>query len=206
MKRTITLILLLATAISIGLWLGGRSRAPTAHEVERSSMSLEFARALLPYRIAFRVFLGAVLLLTISGTGWAVVRWLNRRVDTFYADRAGLFPVRESRVGRARVFHDPNRAPTGTTVYAPRMPRLYVDHVLPDGGAFMQQQITTQAQAAQAFRAAVSSGGAIPIAPQLPFDPLADRRVSRPIPEVRTLDLEPSHIERLLIGDSSDAA
>jgi hypothetical protein len=206
MKRTITVILLLAIAVTLGLWLGGRSRAPTAHAVERSAMSLEFTRALLPYRIAFRVLLGALLLITAAGIGWAVIRWLNRRVDTFYPDSAGLYPIRESRVGRARIYHDPNRAPSGTTVYAPQTPQLHVDHVLSEGTAFMQQQITTQAQAAQAFRAAVSSGGAVPVAPQMPFDPLAERRVSRPLPEVRTLDLEPSHVERLLIEDSGDAA
>ena len=206
MKRTIVVILLLALAVVTGLWLGGRASTPDTYEVARSSMRLEFTRALLPYRIAFRVLLGAVLLLTVAGLGWGIVRLLHRRVDTVYPDRAGLYPIRESRVGRARVYHDPNRAPSGTTVYATRVPRLHVNHVLPEGGSFLQQQITTQAQAAQAFRAAVSSGGAIPVAPQLPFDPLADRRVSRPIPEVRTLDLEPSHIERLLIEEGSDAA
>ncbi|MBN1639612.1 MAG: hypothetical protein JXA09_00160 [Anaerolineae bacterium] len=212
MKRTITLIMLLAVALLAGLWLGGRSRTPDAHEVAQSSINLEFSRALFPYRIAFRVLLGAVLVLTLSGLGWGIVRLVHRRVDTVYADRAGLYPIREARVGRARIYHDPNRAPSGTTVYAPRLPRLHVEHVLPEGGALMQQQVTTQAQATQAFRAAVSSGGAIPLGsagpvpPQLPFDPLADRRVSRPIPEVQVLDLEPSHIERLLIEDGGDAA
>ena len=27
------------------------------------------------------------------------MRWLNRRADTVYPDRAGLYPIREGRVG-----------------------------------------------------------------------------------------------------------
>lgn len=195
MKRYLVLVLLLALAVGIGLWLGGRSRVPTVYEIERSSMRIELARALLPYRLAFRVVLGALLLLTLGGLGWGTVRWLHRRVDTVYPDDAGLYPIRERRIGRARVFHDPNRAPTATTVYVTGQPELRVEHALPEGGAYVQGQVTGQAQAAQAIRAAVSGGG-----PGFSAGAFVGRRVSRPLPEVKPLDLEPSHVERLLIA------
>ena len=206
MKRYLVLILLLAFAVGIGLWLGGRSRAPTAYELERSSMRLELTRALLPYRLAFRIALGAVLLLTLGGLGWGTVRWLHRRVDTVYPDDAGLYPIRERRIGRARVFHDPNRAPTATTVYVTGQPGLRVEHGLPEGGAYVQGQVTGQAQAAQAIRAAVSGGGPVPFGPRFSAGAFAGRRVSCPLPEVKPLDLEPSHVERLLIVDGDDVA
>jgi len=193
MKRYLVLILLLALSVGIGLWLGGRSRVPTVYEIERSSMRIELARALLPYRLAFRIALGALLLLTLGGLGWGTVCWLHRRVDTVYPDDAGLYPIRERRIGRARVFHDPNRAPTATTVYVTGQPGLRVEHALPEGGAYVQGQVTGQAQAAQAIRAAVSGGG-----PGFSAGAFVGRRVSRPLPEVRPLDLEPSHVERLL--------
>ena len=127
------------------------------------------------------------------------MRWLNRRVDTVYADRAGLYPIREQRVGRAKVFHDPNRVLTATTVYAAGHAKISVDHPLPQGQEDAQRQVTGQAQAAQALRAAVS--GVSPLrSGQVPsFDSLAPQRVSRALPEVKVLDLEPSHIERLLL-------
>ena len=201
MRRYLVLILLLALAVGIGLWLGGRSRVPTVYEIERSSMRIELARALLPYRLAFRVALGVLLLLTLGGLGWGTVRWLHRRVDTVYPDDAGLYPIRERRIGRARVFHDPNRAPTATTVYVTGQPGLRVEHALPEeGGAYVQGQVTGQAQAAQAIRAAVSGGGSVPFGPGFSAGAFAGRRVSRPLPEVKPLDLELSHVERLLIA------
>ncbi len=43
---------------------------------------------------------------------------MNRRADTLYPDSAGLYPIREGRIGQAKVFHDPNRTLTGATIYA----------------------------------------------------------------------------------------
>jgi hypothetical protein len=205
MKRYMSLVVLLIAAVGIGLWLGGRARTPTAYEIERSSMQLEFAQALLPYRLAFRVALGVVLLLTLGGLGWGAVRWLHRRVDTVYPNDAGLYPIRERRIGRARVFHDPNRAPTATTAYVAAGAGLCVEHALPEGGAYTQGQVTGQAQAAQAIRAAVSGGGTVPPGAGLTSGTYNGRRVSRPLPEVQPLDLEPSHVERLLIVEDDDA-
>jgi len=116
MKRILLIGLLVALAVGAGLWLGTRDRQPTPYQIERASMNLEMARTLLPFQIAFRVLLGGVVLFTVGGLGWGAVRWLNRRADTVYPDRAGLYPIREGRVGRAKVFHDPNRILTGTTV------------------------------------------------------------------------------------------
>jgi hypothetical protein len=211
MRRYLSYVVLLVAAVGVGLWLGGWSRTPAAqeptpYELQRSSMQLAFAQTLLPYRLAFRVGLGALLLLTLGGLGWGAVRWLHCRVDTIYPDGAGLYPIREQRIGRTHVFHDPNRAPSATTAYATSPSSLRVDHALPEGGAYVQGQVTGQAQAAQAIRAAVSGGRSLPAGSALAAGTFAGRRVSRPLPEVVSLDLEPSHVERLLIVDGDDAA
>ena len=65
----------------------------------------------------------------------------------------------------------------------------------------MEPKILDGKQTAQAMRAAVS--GSIPLhaAGPLPTQFVPEQRVSRPLPEVKTLEIEPSHIERLLLGD-----
>lgn len=200
MKRLLFIVILTAAAVGVGLWLGSSGRPPTPYQVERASMSLEMARTMLPFQIAFRVLLGLVALFTLGGLGWGAVRWLNRRADTVYPDRSGLYPIREGRVGQAKVFHDPNRTLTGTTVYATGEQRVTVEHPLPEGRLDVQQQVTGQAQAAQALRAAVS-GASLPAGQTMPRDMFERPGLSRPLPEVRELDLEPSHIERLLLED-----
>ena len=203
MKRMVVwgVVLLLALAVVAGTALGGRSRALDPYDAQRAALGVEMARTMLPFHVAFRIMLGGVVLFTLGGVGWGIVRWLNRRADTVYPDRAGLYPIREGRVGRAKVFHDPNRVPTGTTVYAPRQTAISVQHPLPEGRLDVQQQVTGQAQAAQALRAAVSGPSALPAGQALPLDLLDERRVSRPLPEVRELRYEPSHIERLLLQE-----
>jgi hypothetical protein len=192
--------ILIAVAVGVGLWLGGRDRPPTPYQIERASMNLEVARTMLPFQIAFRVLLGGVTLLTLGGLGWGAVRWLNRRADTVYPDRSGLYPIREGRVGQAKVFHDPNRTLTGTTVYETGQQTVAVRHPLPEGRLDVQQQITGQAQAAQALRASVS-GTSLPAGQTMPRELFERPASSRPLPEVKELDLEPSHIERLLLED-----
>jgi hypothetical protein len=206
MKRLLFVGMLVALALGVGLWLGNRPRQPTPYEIERTSMSIQVARTMLPFRIAFRVLLGLVALFTLGGLGWGAVRWLNRRADTVYPDRAGLYPIREGRVGRAKVFHDPNRTLAGTTVYASGDQAISVNHPLPQGRVDVQQQVTSQAQATQALRAAVSGPAPLPSGQALPLDLLDGQRMARPLPEVKDLDLEPMHIERLLLQDGNDSA
>jgi hypothetical protein len=159
------------------------------------------ARTMQPFQIAFRVLLGLVALFTLGGLGWGAVRWLNRRADTVYPDRSGLYPIREGRVGQAKVFHDPNRTLTGTTVYAAGEGRITVQNPLPEGRMDVQQQVTGQAQAAQALRASVSGPASLPSGQAMPRDMFDRPGLSRSLPEVKELELEPSHIERLLLED-----
>jgi hypothetical protein len=162
-------------------------------------MSLQVSRTMVPFQVAFRVLLGGVVLFTFGGLGVGLVRWINHRVNTLYPNNAGLYPVREERVGQAKVFHDPNRAPTATTVYASGVPSLTVQNPLPPGQAAAQFQVTGQAQATQALRAAVSGHTSLPSGGPVSTDMFSQGRVARPLPEVKMLDLEPSHIERLLL-------
>jgi hypothetical protein len=122
-----------------------------------------------------------------------------------YPNGAGLYPIREGRIGGVKVFHDPNRALGGSTLYATGGRNIRVQHPLPPGQEVAQQQITAQAQVAQAVRAAVSGSSPLPPAQNLPADLLVAGRLSRPMPEVRELAWEPSHIERLLLQEGGEA-
>jgi hypothetical protein len=201
MKRLVVIGIVTCFFIAMGLgaWLNGDSREPSTYELERTAMSLQVSRTMVPFQVAFRVLLGGVLLFTLAGVGVGLVRWINQRVNTLYPNNAGLYPVREGRIGRATVFHDPNRAPTATTVYANGMPALTVQHPLPPGESAAQFQVTGQAQATQALRAAVSGHTSLPSGGPVSTDMFNQNRVGRPMPEVKMLDLEPSHIERLLL-------
>jgi hypothetical protein len=201
MKRFLLVATLLVAALGAGLWLGTRSSGPSRYDMERAAINLELERTMLPFKVAFRVLLGGAVVLTLGGLGWGAVRWLNRRADTVYPDHAGLYPIREERLGQAKVFHDPNRTLSGSTVYATGEQDVGVRHVLPAGQESAQHQIASQAQAAQALRAAVSGSFPLPSKPDLPVNALNEQRTSRPLPEVKTLPWEPSHIERLLLED-----
>ena len=201
MKRLIVIGVVTCIIITLGLgaWLGSGSREPSTYELERTAMSLQISRTMVPFQVVFRVLLGGVVLFTFGGLGVGLVRWINHRVNTLYPNNAGLYPVREERIGRAKIFHDPNRAPTATTVYANGVPALTVQHPLPPGEAAAQFQVTGQAQATQALRAAVSGYNSLPSSGPVSTDMFNQNKVGRPLPEVKMLDLEPSHIERLLL-------
>jgi hypothetical protein len=206
MRRFALIIVGIVIAAGIGMWLGSRSRAPSAYEQARSSLDIELARTMLPFRVAFRVLLGALLLSILGGVGWGAIRWLYRRAGTVYPDRAGLYPIREDRIGRAKIFHDPNRALGGTTVYGTGRSSIDVCHPLPADQGYAQQQITAQAQAAQALRAAVSGNAPLSAGAPNPLKIAAPQPISRPLPEVTELDMEPSHIQRLLLEDGANDA
>jgi hypothetical protein len=203
MKRFLITAALIVVALGIGLWLGTRRRGSTAYETERASLDLQFARTMLPFKVAFRVSLGLAILVLLGGLGWGGVRWLHRRANTVYPDRSGLYPIREERFGRAKVFHDPNRTLGGSTVYASGVQDLDVHHAIPEGHEDAQRQITGQAQAAQALRAAASGAFPLPEKQNLPIGMLDERSLARPLPEVKALPWEPSHIERLLLKDGN---
>jgi len=199
-KRALLLLLLALFAVGMGWWLGDRSRAPSAYEIERMALGVTFVRTMLPFKVAFAVLLGGIVLVTLGGLGWSAIRWLTRRTDLVYPDHHGLYPIREHHIGRATVVHDPNRTLTGTTVYASGDQRIAVQHPMPQNHLSVQQQVTAQAQVAQALRAAVSGTSALPTGRAAAVD-LLERRAATTMPEVQELPYEPSHIERLLLLD-----
>jgi len=199
-KRALPLLLLALFAVGMGWWLGDRSRSPSTYEMERMALGVTFVRTILPFKVAFSVLLGGIVLLTLAGLGWNAIRWLNRRMDLVYPDHHGLYPIREHHIGRATVVHDSNRTLTGTTVYASGDQRITVQHPVPQNHLSVQQQVTAQAQVAQALRAAVSGTSALPAGRTAAVD-LLERRAATAMPEVQELPYEPSHIERLLLLD-----
>jgi hypothetical protein len=189
-------VVLIAAALVIGLMLADTTRGGSSTvEREMASLRLKMARRLQVVTISFRVGLAAVVLLTLGGIGFGAVRFIQRRVDTIYPDKAGLYPLREGRIGSTRFFHDPNRAPTPTTLYGPQG----VNHLTAPGFEADQLRVTSQAQAAQALRAA-SSGNGINLQSRRLVENIVppERRLSRPIPPVEAWDIEPVHVARLL--------
>ncbi|MCR4407347.1 MAG: hypothetical protein NUW24_10560 [Anaerolineae bacterium] len=191
-----TIVALIAAMLIIGMLLANtNSDQPSTVEREMANLRLETARRLQVVTIAFRVGLAAITLLTLGGLGLGAVRFVLRRTDTIYPDKAGLYPIREGRIGRIRFFHDPNRAPMPTTLYSAQG----VSHLTAPGFEADQLRVTGQAQAAQALRAA-SSGNGIDLQSQRLVEAIIppERRLSRPIPPAEVWDIEPSHVARLL--------
>ncbi len=115
------IIVLIAATLVIGLLLADANRGETSTvEREMAALRLETARRLQIVTIGFRAGLAAVILLTLGGIAFGTVRFILRRTDTVYPNKAGLYPIREGRIGRIRFFHDPNRAPMPTALYGPQ--------------------------------------------------------------------------------------
>ncbi|MDY7039659.1 MAG: hypothetical protein SVX38_02215 [Chloroflexota bacterium] len=199
-----TIVVLIAATLIIGLLLAEANQDESSTvEREMANMRLETARRLQVVTIVFRAGLAVIVLVTLAGVGLGVVRFVVRRTDTVYPDKAGLYPLREGRVGRIRFFHDPNRAPMPTTMYGPQG----VSHLTAPGLEADQLRVTGQAQAAQALRAA-SSGNGMGLQGRQLVEAIVppERRLSRPMPTVEVWDIEPSHVARLLeeVGDENE--
>jgi len=191
-----TIVALIAATLVIGALLTGANQEESSTvEREIASLRLETARRLQVVTIGFRVGLAAITLLTLAGIGYGVVRFVLRRTDTIYPDKAGLYPIREGRIGGTRFFHDPNRAPMPTALYSSQG----VSHLTAPGFEADQLRVTGQAQAAQALRAA-SSGNGIDLQSRRLVEAIVppERRLSLPIPPAEVWDIEPSHVARLL--------
>ncbi|MCD6554364.1 MAG: hypothetical protein J7M16_10175 [Anaerolineae bacterium] len=196
-----TIVVLIVATLVIGLLLADTNRGKySTVEREMAALRLETARRLQVVTIGFRAGLAVVALSTLGGIGFGAIRFILRRADTIYPDKAGLYPIREGRIGSIRFFHDPNRAPMPTTLYSPQG----VSHLTAPGFEADQLRVTGQAQAAQALRAA-SSGGGINLQSRQLVEAIIppERRLSKPIPPVEVWDIEPAHVARLLeeVGD-----
>lgn len=192
----LTIVVLIAAMLVIG-WLvaDANQERTSALEQQLMDLRLDTARRLQMVTIGFRVGLAAIVLMTCGGIGLGLVRFVLRRADMIYPDKAGLYPVREGRIGKMRFFHDPNRAPMPTTLYGP----AGVQHLTAPGLEAEQLRVTGQAQAAQALRAASAGNGIDPQSRRLVEAIVPpQRRLSRPMPPVEVWDIEPSHVSRLL--------
>jgi len=174
-----TIVVLIVATLVIGLLLADTNRGKySTVEREMAALRLETARRLQVVTIGFRAGLAVVALSTLGGIGFGAIRFILRRADTIYPDKAGLYPIREGRIGSIRFFHDPNRAPMPTTLYSPQG----VSHLTAPG--FEADQLRVTGQLVEAI---------IP----------PERRLSKPIPPVEVWDIEPAHVARLLeeVGD-----
>lgn len=135
-------------------------------------------------------------LVTFAALSFVLVRWADRRSGLIRPDKTGLYPVVRGRMGRAVYYHDPNRAPTSTTIYVSSSD---VKYLTTPGREDEQFRLTSQAQFGQAMagRSMESRG---PNDGHALLELLAYRNgLSTPMPEVKISDLEPAHVERLLI-------
>jgi hypothetical protein len=205
MRRLMTFLALLAVLLAfvLGGALLGRRPLDEAAQRQLSRVQVSRAERLAAVEVAVKAGAAVLLLGLTSGLGVAAVRWALRRAGTVYPNEAGLFPLFKLRLGRAVVVHDPNRAPTPTTVYVAggERPDVRVLHVTQDGNEAGQHRVTSQAQAVQAIAAATHRGGMTRQARHLVERLAEPSPLSAPLPEVEVLDVEPAHVERLLLDE-----
>lgn len=91
------------------------------------------------------------------GLAWYVISELRKRSALIWPNDAGLYPLTQISLGNGvKVVHDPNRQPTGTTVYAREKDGSV--SVIPIQLEGLEASVR-QAQAVQLTRAAVSGHG-----------------------------------------------
>lgn len=195
MRFVVVISALILLAFALGaVMLGGDPEVSGQVAAARDETAATWARAWLWIRVGF----AAVGLATAAGCAVALVKWALRRARTIYPDRAGLLPAMQ--LGAREVYADLNRAPAGVVLTGrgapPRLPE-------PTAAGL---QVTTQAQAAQALAAATRDGGLNLAAAKLLSKIGRQPQAPAALPEVKISDLEPAHIERLLIeaGDYGD--
>jgi len=195
---TATIFLLVVIALVIGSVIADNRQR------ERESPQITQAKEAIAIRwlwigMVIKLILAIILLAFLAGLAYAAVRLTLKRAMTIYPDRSGLYPVVDRKVGKIRVFHDPNRAPVAATLYTPEGVTFVVS---PEPGPG-QLQVTGQAQAAQALRAAASGVGLTPDTAERIVRP--QTTLVKPLPPVEVWDIEPTHVERLLEeGDGAE--
>ena len=195
---TATIFLLVVIALVIGSVIADNRQR------ERESPQITQAKEAIAIRwlwigMVIKLILAIILLAFLAGLAYAAVRLALKRATTIYPDRSGLYPVVDRKVGKIRVFHDPIRAPVAATLYTPEGVTFVVS---PEPGPG-QLQVTGQAQAAQALRAAASGVGLTPDTAERIVRP--QTTLVKPLPPVEVWDIEPTHVERLLEeGDGAE--
>jgi len=217
-------VLVAGAAILIGLATRTDRPSPidVAREQNRLRMLETWGRLWPPASV---LLLSLLLLFLISLAGVCII-FLYEKATSSYADRRGLFPIKVRRAwtwiraGRwlwlptqAVIYHDPNRAPTATTIYAPTAAgeAIAVQQVAAEDVPPEQLRVTHGAQLAQVAAAAASGPSHSPA--QRRVRRVLDRQLAaevngspegRPpllstsIPPARVLPIEQSHIARLL--------
>jgi len=208
MSKAFILLMLIALILAfvLGAVLRGRTySSPSPEYLTRAEqLRLENQARLNTIKTVFLVALGVVILVGVTGITLGLVRmvWLKARL--VYPARSGIFPVLVNRVGPQVILHDPNRTLAGTTVLGRGPDGVSVQHLLPpEAGVEAQLQVTTQAQVAQAVAAAAGGDGVNAQSRKL-IESVTARQVAAPLPEVEVSDLEPSHVERLLLETGED--
>ena len=152
--------------------------------------------------MAMKVAFGLIVLAFLGGLAYTTVRLALKRAMTYYPDHSGLYPVVKCKVGKGHIFHDPNRVPVAATIYTEAGVTFVASPELNPG----QLQVTGQAQAAQALRAAASGIGLPPDTAEKIVGGGSQDPLVKPLPPVEVWDVEPAHVARLLeeVGDGEE--
>ena len=195
----IAIILLVMLALVVGSAIAGNQREESL-EVARTKEAI--AVRWLWISMAMKVILGLIVLAFLGGLAYTTVRLALKRAATYYPDRSGLYPVVKCRVGKGHIFHDPNRVPVAATIYTEAGVTFVASPELGPG----QLQVTGQAQAAQALRAAASGIGLPPSTAEKIVSGAGQDPLVKPLPPVEVWDVEPAHVARLLeeVGDGEE--
>lgn len=164
--RKLWVVVLLAV-VSLGAYLALRpSEAEVAEQVRHTqnmhAVAEARAAALTPFVVVALGGGALVLVLILAGIGYYGVAALRKRTLLVHADRHGIFPLVQVRVGGQVVIHDPNRQPVPATVYGPDgQGGVAVTPITLPQLEDATRAAVAQAATVQAIRAGVSSGAGL---------------------------------------------
>ena len=170
-------------------------------ETKRQLAELEIEKQLQlqPLEFAFRVAIVIIVSITLASLGFQLVRYASNRAGMVWPSADGVFPLIKVKVGRDQIVYDPNRAVTPSVIFsADEVGTVSVLHIASSAHPSDQRQISSQAQVVQGIIAAARHAGDRQSS-QLVKTALQALPPPEPtLPEVTVLDIEPSHVERLL--------
>ena len=173
--------LLLIAAILGAVLLATVAKTPSAVDLAREQNKLKTLQAWGRIWPPTSILLFYLVLLFLVALGVVCRLWLREKATSNYTDRRGIFPVKALHVwkwvqigkhlwlpSQDVVYHDPNRAPTATTIYSAGLwgnpGEVVVRQVSPEHVPAEQVRITQGAQLTQI--AAASASGSAPNAVQ----------------------------------------
>ena len=204
--KLVLVIIILAVAVGY-LWASSQGTHPAAAvDPQLQRLALEGARKAQTMSLVFRLAMLSLIFLATAGICYQLVSWLSKKANTIYPDqKTGLFPIVRLSVGGHQAIHDQNRSPTTATIYTRgRQGDVRGVQVLPADCTAAQPPLTTGTARAHHHVAAATPMTLNAQSRQLVENVVTPSPVRPALPEVKILNIEPSHVERLLEDHGDD--